>query len=208
MASINSSMRLKFLKESADSLKLQSPSTSAYLMSLHNQAIQDGLNSLTPSQHQHCCSACGSIRISGQTIKNKEDSLETQAPSVPSIKPRRSAKEGTVYKCLRCHRRTVAALPRPLKRQHLQQGYSTTSIKKSSSAQPGSQSKDEVVSKTQRASPSNPEAGTTSGNTSSKKRAKARKQQGLQALLAAGKQVSQPQTSSSASLDLFDFLLQ
>jgi hypothetical protein len=45
-----------------------------------------------------------------------------------------------------------------------------------------------------------------SENASSKKRAKARKNQGLQALLAAGKQRSQSQNSQLASLDLFDFL--
>lgn len=204
MASIDSSIGLQFLKESADFLKFQSPSTSAHLMSVHNHAVWEGFNSLTPIQQQSFCGACGSIRIAEQAhtasieanTRDKELSGKNQKPTV---------KEGSIYHCPRCHRRTFPALR---KQKALHKGPSSTPIRKPPLARPSPQSKNEATSTThpREASAASDQKTTTTKNTSSKKRAKARTQQGLQALLSAGKQISQ--TSSSTSLDLLDFLQQ
>ncbi|CAI7569863.1 unnamed protein product [Penicillium bialowiezense] len=101
--------------------------------------------------------------------------------------PTSASKGATVYKCLRCHRRTV--LP-PKQNPHFQVpaqavGIAASSAQDSTGAAPGS---------AQAATESK-----SGENQNSKKRAKARKQGGLQALLAS-KQQAQP------SLDLLDFL--
>lgn len=201
MASTDSNMRLQFLKESADFLKSQSPSTSSHLMSVHNHILREGLNSLSSIQKQSFCGACGSIRTSGQTSTTSGGQMTTDKELYRKRKIQAAA-EG--YQCPRCERRTFPAAP---KQNPLRKGRSSTSTNKAPLkaplTRPLAESKDEgqlgEVSTSSDPKTAPPPA------TSSKKRAKARKQQGLQALVAAGKQ---SQTSPSTSLDLFDFLQQ
>lgn len=196
MASADSQSRLQFLKESADSLKLQSPSTSAHLMSVHNQIRWDGFSPLTSSQRQASCGACGSIRASGLAGSTDKGSHRKNQALGPE--------DGCIYECPRCHRRTFPVLR---KQKPLQKSRTSTSTVKTPLTRPLPEPKDEGVSNhhlRETSASSDPKA--SGGNTSSKKRARVRKQQGLQALVAAGKQTSQ--TSPSASLDLFDFLQQ
>ncbi|KAL4977648.1 hypothetical protein BDW66DRAFT_31746 [Aspergillus desertorum] len=173
--------RLNFLKNSASSLSSMSPSTAAYLMSAHNAIFYADNRPLNSRLHDSFCGACGCPRKSEYTrvasVKKK-----SQKRVSSSLAKGLSEDGATVYKCLRCRRRTV--IP------------SRTSSKV---APPIVPIVDSTAVKTQLDQVS---ASKTAENASSKKRAKARKQGGLQALLA----TKQSQSGQSKSLDLFDFL--
>ncbi|OAX80607.1 hypothetical protein ACJ72_05055 [Emergomyces africanus] len=202
----SSTTRLKFLKSSAHYLAAQSPSTSSHLLAVHNQLLRDESKLLSVAQHRDLCGACGAIRTSSSSkiviptkhgrgaerrnrgrVASKEETPSSEAPPL------------VVYRCLRCHRQkflTSQSLIKPAKSRKTHpvaaaipsaaQIFSDTQMQ-------GTESTSTVLRK-------------STENLSSKKRAKARKQQGLMAALAAGKQRMQPQTSTSPSLDLLDFL--
>ena len=181
--------QLDFLKDSASSLGTHSPSTAAHLLAVHNHILHNDFKSLNTRQQELCCGACGTIR-SPETSK------------IIQVKKKRSRRTGistdgaTIYKCLRCHRRTVKPARKEPFRSKMPPKPTMMTVEASISTT--APSTDKTVSE-QSASES---ASKTAENASSKKRAKARKQGGLQALMAS-KQQSQ---SASSSLDLFDFL--
>ena len=189
--------RLNFLRDSASALGSSSPSTAAYLLTEHNRILHDGLRPLNQRQQEFSCGACGTIRKPETTkiieIKKKKS------------KQHASRSDGaTIYKCLCCHRRTVKSHEKEPVRSKLPSRTATTTTTTTTTEPPESTpgpSAEKTVS--QQAVPEQP-ANRTADNANSKKRAKTRKQGGLQALLAS-KQQSQP---ASSSLDLFDFLQQ
>jgi hypothetical protein len=200
MSANESTLHLNFLKNSASLLSSRSSSTAAYLMNTHNRLLYEEFKSLKPRQHETSCAACGSPRNPDHT-------------TVIRVKQRRSNRSGqtsrdggaTVYKCLRCHKRWVRPLQsrNPLQTKSISitnpiPFNSSTSPAMSSPAPPSQAALDAPAA----TGVSDPKA--TSENASSKKRAKARKQGGLQALLAS-KQRSQTSATGS-SLDLLDFL--
>ncbi|TQB68756.1 Cullin-associated NEDD8-dissociated protein 1 [Monascus purpureus] len=195
--------QLKFLKNSADFLIAESPSTSAHLLAVHRQILHDNSRSLNQRQHETFCGACGSIRkpewtkIIHITRRNKAKRSDQAVPSVS----KESAGEITVYKCLRCHRKTV----KPRQGEPTRQiSSSRTTVSSFQQSMPTTSSSTTGKNAAQVAA-ATVEATKTADNASSKKRAKARKQGSLQALLAS-KQRSQ--AASSSSLDIFDFLQQ
>jgi hypothetical protein len=133
-------------------------STSAHLLTAHSQLLHEASKPLNVKQKRDYCGACGSIRKPEWT-KVTEIKPKKIQPVATSI-----SKGATVYKCLRCRRRTV--LP-----------------PKQIPAKPSAAK----ASPTLKAQVSDPKSG---DNQNSKKRAKARKN-GLQALLAS-KQQAQP----------------
>ena len=169
-----------FLTEAALSVPLSS-STSAHLLSTHSHLLRDSGKSLNVRQQRDYCGACGSIRKPEWT-KVTEIKPKTRKHLATSV-----SKGATVYKCLRCHRRAV--LP-PKQAPHSLPSAQAVNIAASSTQDPT-----EAVAGPTRVT-TDPKSGE---NQNSKKRAKARKQGGLQALLAS-KQQAQP------SLDLLDFL--
>lgn len=189
--------RLNFLRDSASALGSSSPSTAAHLLTEHNRILHDGLRPLNQRQQEFSCGACGTIRKPETTkiieIKKKKS------------KQHASRSDGaTIYKCLCCHRRTVKSHEKEPVRSKLPSRTATTTTTTTTTEPPESTpgpSAEKTVS--QQAVPEQP-ANRTADNANSKKRAKTRKQGGLQALLAS-KQQSQP---ASSSLDLFDFLQQ
>ena len=189
--------RLNFLRDSASALGSSSPSTAAHLLTEHNRILHDGLRPLNQRQQEFSCGACGTIRKPETTkiieIKKKKS------------KQHASRSDGaTIYKCLCCHRRTVKSHEKEPVRYKLPSRTATTTTTTTTTEPPESTpgpSAEKTVS--QQAVPEQP-ANRTADNANSKKRAKTRKQGGLQALLAS-KQQSQP---ASSSLDLFDFLQQ
>ena len=189
--------RLNFLRDSASALGSSSPSTAAHLLTVHNRILHDGLRPLNQRQQEFSCGACGTIRKPETTkiieIKKKKS------------KQHASRSDGaTIYKCLCCHRRTVKSHEKEPVRSKLPSRTATTTTTTTTTEPPESTpgpSAEKTVS--QQAVPEQP-ANRTADNANSKKRAKTRKQGGLQALLAS-KQQSQP---ASSSLDLFDFLQQ
>jgi ribonuclease MRP protein subunit SNM1 len=177
--------RLTFLKDSASSLSSASPSTTAYLMSVHNSIFHEELKPLNQRLHDNFCGACGSPRNKEWT-KTASIRKKSQKQASSTATPNGA----TIYKCLRCRRRTVTPTRTPSRvppsvTVPIVDSQSPTTNTTTTLSSHGSASK-------------------TTDNASSKKRAKARKQGGLQALLAA----KQSRTESTQSLDLFDFLQQ
>lgn len=177
-------LRQNFLNTAAESLSSLSPSTAAHLLAVHSHILHEEAKLLNVRQQAHHCGACGSIRKPKWT-------------KVTKIKPKRtkdlsSASGAIIYKCLRCHRRTVN--PRRKAPAPKQSAAAATAAQGVFAETNSSQ----AVPSGNATRPSK-----TTDNASSKKRAKTRKQSGLQALLAS-KQRSQP----SSSLDLLDFLQQ
>ncbi|KAL4923905.1 ribonuclease P Rpr2/Rpp21/SNM1 subunit [Aspergillus undulatus] len=175
--------RLSFLKDSASSMGSTSPSTAAYLMSAHNAIFHEDHKPLNQRLHDSFCGACGSSR-NPEWTKVASIKKNTQKHVTSSLAKGLTPEGATVYKCLRCRRRTVT-LPR-------------VSSRAASVTAPIPNSKSSA------STPDQVSASKSAENANSKKRAKARKQGGLQALLA-NKQ-SQGGQSQSKSLDLFDFL--
>ncbi|KAL1985390.1 hypothetical protein VTN96DRAFT_7951 [Rasamsonia emersonii] len=202
--SSESGLRLNFLRNSATFLSSQSPSTAAHLIAVHNHILHEDFKPLKPRQHESFCGACGSPRKPEytKTIKIGQKGKARASQSL-SKETQRSIQGGAiVYKCLRCHKRTVLQQQnaKPQKLHSTPPTQEASTLTKSSTEKSSSQ----PVSETP-AVPTVPKS--TSENASSKKRAKARKQAGLQALVAS-KQRSQAANSASSSLDLFDFLQQ
>ncbi|KAB8079348.1 hypothetical protein BDV29DRAFT_82102 [Aspergillus leporis] len=182
--------RLGFLKDAGNSLESISPSTAAHLMMVHNQIFLDESKSLTQRQRESSCSACGSVRKPEWTKIIHIKKRTTKRPGSSA-----ALTGATVYKCLRCRRRTV----KPSRKEPIQSNASSKivagtdsipSLALPAAQHPASTEEDKPISK-------------TADNANSKKRAKARKQGGLQALLA-----SKQQSRANSSLDLFDFLQQ
>ncbi|KAJ0424875.1 hypothetical protein BJY00DRAFT_224960 [Aspergillus carlsbadensis] len=176
--------RLTFLKASASSLSSASPSTAAYLMSVHNSIFHEELKPLSQRLHDSFCGACGSPRNKEWT-KTVSIRKKSQKQASSTLTPNGT----TIYKCLRCLRRTVTPTRTPSR-------VPSVTIPIVNSQPP--------TTNTTTTRPSHVSASKTVDNASSKKRAKARKQGGLQALLAA----KQPRNETTQSLDLFDFLQQ
>lgn len=182
-----------FLSQAAEWFQSSSPSTSAHLLNAHTQNLHEELKPLSIHQKKHHCT-CGTLRHSNSTRVTRVQSKKSGKLQTNSV--------GTavVYKCLSCKQRTV--LPRK-KSVRASKPSSSLPIPTESCSAPTTTAPSPAPSTP--AETSAPESSTTNStlktadNASSKKRAKSRKQGGLQALLAS-KQKSQ------ASLDLFDFL--
>lgn len=191
--------QLLFLSEAANLLASQSPSTAAHLFSVHTHILHNELKPLNIRQQKHHCGGCGSIRQSKcSQVTQVKPKTKPRAKSKPDAT---SAGGATVYKCLRCNQRTI----HPRKRINPKPLSKVSSRVSTSAASPVSTTtiSTPVESSTLQAlPPTGTEAAPlkTADNANSKKRAKARKQGGLQALLASKKNTTQP------SLDLFDFL--
>lgn len=188
--------QLDFLRDSAHSLHLSSPSTAAYLLGTHNQILHEQFKPLNQKQKDTFCGSCGAIRDPQST-----GAIQTKKKQTSGSSSKNTISDGgvTIYKCPRCSRQTV----KPLRRDpiHSSSHRSTAGTSAAPVDQPPSSTAEAPTLQTQ-LQPGNEDRNKvikTAENASSKKRAKARKQGGLQALLA-NKQQNQ------SSLDLFDFL--
>ncbi|EGE07998.1 hypothetical protein TMEN_8988 [Trichophyton mentagrophytes] len=205
------SARLDFLKASARLLSQQSPSTSAHLMTIHNSILlQDKSSHLPIKDQMESCPSCGSVRIPGvnsrvftrtQTPPKTARSVHKSRPKAPSqdaIKCQ-SVQKCLIYECLRCTHKVVQRLPqpaRPIQRKRKSPTVTETSPSTSQNI-PIRATKDHA----ERLESGSATSKTDSENSSSKKRAKMRKQKGLLASLA-----TQKHAKPSSSLDLLDFL--
>ncbi|GKZ35451.1 cullin-associated NEDD8-dissociated protein 1 [Aspergillus brasiliensis] len=192
--------RLEFLKGSASALNALSPSTAAYLMTIHNGILRDEFKPLNQRLQETSCGACGSVR-SPQWTKTIVIQKKKGKQSNAGRAGKASSDGATILKCLRCRRRTVkpvrkdAARPAlPPKATPTAAAASTPDIQSSAATTPQNESATELADQGR--------VNKAADNASSKKRAKARKQGGLQALMAS----KQQSRSNSSSLDLFDFL--
>jgi hypothetical protein len=179
------SPQLRFLGDAAQLLGSRSPSTAAHLLDVHTRVLHEDHKSLNVRQQRHHCGACGSLR-------------QYQSTKAIDVKPKKKSALGSgakVYKCESCQQRTV--IPR---RRTIAKAQSRTPTAAASSISASSTSTGVTTSTKAPQHPSTEsQPGKAEENAGSKKRAKARKQGGLQALLASKK-------SAQSSLDLLDFL--
>lgn len=191
--------RLEFLKGSASALNALSPSTAAYLMTVHNGILRDEFKPLNQRLQETSCGACGSVR-SPQWTKNIVIQKKKGKQSNAGRASKASSDGATILKCLRCRRRTIKPVrkdARPaLPPKVTSTAASTPDIQSSATTTPQSEPATESADSSR--------VNKAADNANSKKRAKARKQGGLQALMAS----KQQSRSNSSSLDLFDFLQQ
>ncbi|PWY91756.1 cullin binding protein CanA [Aspergillus sclerotioniger CBS 115572] len=192
--------RLEFLRSSASSLNALGPSTAAYLMTLHNGIIYDEFKPLNQRHREASCGACGSIR-SEEWTKTINIPKRKGKPSKPGSAARPASEGATILKCLRCRRRTVKPARKEASRptmpaKSIPTTASTPEIQSSAATAPRSGPTCELADQNK--------VNKAADNANSKKRAKARKQGGLQALMAS----KQQSLTNSSSLDLFDFLQQ
>lgn len=186
--------QLCYLNDAAGLVARTSPSTAAHLLAAHTQFLHEDYKSLNVRQQKHHCAACGSIRQSRNTksteVRRKGQSRASKLELPGGAK---------IYKCLRCHRRAVFPRKRTFSKLSSRVPPATAFPKKPTlPSLPTSTKESSQPDSPSSASESQPPK--SAENANSKKRAKARKQGGLQALLASKQQRSQP------SLDLFDFL--
>ncbi len=189
MSSSNRAAALKpiFLQDAARSLAVDSSSTASYLVS---ESIQFHLASgpkneaLLSHQRQNFCTACGNVFIPGLNCSIVRGDLSGVKHGSRNVQRRT-----IVYQCQACFHHTTLCLPLP-KAPH-----------------GGTEKKDPTRNKTSNLEtnhglPSNTPAVPT--KTSSKKRAKARKErEGLQLMLNKSKE----HTRTSPQLNLLDFMM-
>lgn len=185
--------QLCFLSQAASLLASESPSTAAHLFSVHTKVLHDELRPLNTHQRKHHCGGCGSIR-------------QSKCSQVTQVKPRAKSRSiskldtapaggATVYKCLRCNQRTI----NPRKRMTSKPRSKVSSRVSTSTSSPVPAPPESSALQARPSTSTESAPSKTEGNANSKKRAKTRKQGGLQALLASKK-------NPQPSLDLFDFL--
>jgi hypothetical protein len=191
--------RLRFLTESAHLLALTCPTTSALLGAEHDRLVQfEDLDLNTPkkewdSHRRQVCGGCGSLMIPGWSCDvTREPSRPVQAQvdktKAKGRKEGQQVEKSVVYQCLRCHRKTVQLLPPRIPKHVKLSSEPTQAVAPLVVTVKESRGQDSRVAK--------------SVNASSKQRAKARKQSGLQAMLAKSK----AQSSGGFGLDLMDLM--
>ncbi len=207
MASATVTARLKFLDASAHHYSTLAPATSAHLM-LERMTVATE-NEIAPPKGADpnvACGACGTIRIPGWTSRITINDRSKSKVSSKTKKRRSSAtvkcpaEKHVVVECLTCHRKTTT--PMQSSRGHRfgrPRIHNAASTSGTISAEPALLSAPKVGNQVQ-ISP-NP----VSVNISSKKRAKTRKQSGLQAMLDKSKGTG---SSSGFGFDLMDFMKQ
>lgn len=190
MASPELSARLRYLNDSAHLLATTAPATSRYLMSRCNTLMFERDIEQSDTQRRNICGACGTIMVLGWEGTMQ---LESQRPRrrCNSQKAVPKTSKAVVYKCESCSR--VTRFPIPL----LTPRNETRLLLQTPTLEAG-----EANSSPVRASPV--VNAPLSTNASSKKRAKARKQSGLEALLA--KKKSSEATTTGFGLNLMDFM--
>ena len=213
MVDLSITARARYLDESAHLLASTSPAISRHLNSKLHRVATDYNLSLPDAQQREACGACGNIMIAGWTSRTYVDRGRSSRSLKKSANPRTSATKSpsqkqtkgqiikaVCYECLICSRVTRQALPAPRK----------APIEKPEQVQ--------VAKLGANASRRPSGANTTSEsglvpplssfpNASSRRRAKARKQSGLQALLAKKKEESLGSGfSTDFGLDLMDLM--
>jgi RNase P subunit RPR2 len=183
MTSRELSARLRYLNESAQLLATTAPTTSRFLMSRFNSLILESGIDRPEAQKRGACGACGTITIPGweSTIQLYRQQIRKEKRKI--LKAAKT--KVVVYTCEACGRKTCHSLDKPHMPRH------TPGLSKSIATGPYA----------------TPRAVSTisSSPSSSRKRAKTRKQGGLEALLAKQKPFD-TRGSGGFGLDLMDFM--
>ncbi|KAL8841178.1 MAG: hypothetical protein Q9170_001032 [Blastenia crenularia] len=187
--------RIQFLDASARLLSSVVPETSAYLMQQRNLVAENYEKNLTKAQLKDICKACGTILIPDSS---------SRVLNIPKSRKRRKTKalesnsfqEHMHTECLACRRVTRTPIQGSREKNFGESLVLMRAAKASNTSGPeiriSSNGSSAEVEKT------------ISVNANSKKRAKARKQGSLQALLEKSKGTGS--RSSELGLDLMDFM--
>lgn len=182
----NIRLQTSFLQNAARLLAISSPSTASYLGS---ESVQLELANEPPKtafpfhQRQHFCTACGSVFIPGQNCSI------VRGDRIPLNNGSKAFRRRTVaYICQGCHQSTEFTISSPARL------YSQNHQKNVSGSEESAHSTQQTASN----------QASANAKTSSKQRAKARKEKtGLQSLL----KKSEQETRMSPQLSLMDFLI-
>ncbi|KAL8654066.1 MAG: hypothetical protein Q9210_001735 [Variospora velana] len=192
--------RIHFLENSARSLQGIAPSTSAHLMHERDAVAEEHGKNLNKTQLKDICRACGTILVPDMTSKvdfiepcNKRTRKKRKMDIPEHVE---SQAKQTRIECLCCRRVTRSSLQYKHRQEYGNAGQGTAPAKNSQSAVAES----ELPSSSTKTELAKPE----SANASSKKRAKARKQGGLQALLEKSKGLKA--RYAGPGLNLMDFM--
>jgi RNase P subunit RPR2 len=181
-------LRTTFLQDAAKSIAIASPSTASYLVSeSFQQELASGPQNkaLPDHQRQSFCTACGNVFIPGRNCSEVRGERTAAGQSKKGNVQRRTI----VYNCQACYQRTTLSLP------------PSPQTANSKGQEKGAPHSPILGLDTKHQSLSNPAAPPT--KTSSKKRAKARKEKaGLQSMLAKSREAR-----SSPQLNLMDLMM-
>jgi ribonuclease MRP protein subunit SNM1 len=198
MASSDLMARLRYLHDSAHLLATTAPATSKYLMSNCNSLMFENGIEQSESHKGKACGACGTIMILGWGGKLE---VETQRARRGSSTPKRTMADrvrAMIYRCESCGRQTRINISAPSKNK----ASSVTNTKHSSNIAQASNTSLLPSSPTLQQPKSNVSSTASSTN---KKRTKARKQGGLEAVIAR-QRAADSSRSSGFGLDLLDFM--
>jgi RNase P subunit RPR2 len=187
MSSPELSARLRYLNDSAHILATIAPSTSRQLRSQCNALMSENDVARSDAYRRDACGACGAIMLLGWegTINTEQHSSRRRNAQVDGQALKQT--KTLIYGCKTCHRKTHFSLSKPSPATRNKRTSLTSKLLSAS------QSLTEPISGSL----------VPVERSNSKKRAKARKRGGLEALLAAQKQ--SPGTSGF-ELDLMDFM--
>lgn len=199
--------RLSFLDRAAHSYAVSAPPTSAHLMMQYRTVAVGHGSEGRLLQPKGTCGACGSIMIPGQTCQIRLDhgpvsrgkfSRERKKRHRPSKPPPFNREKTLGSECLRCWRTTRKPLQKsnPSQKANARPSISPAESLRTPSSAPGGL---HVPRASNNDSPTS-----APSNANSKKRAKARKESGLGAMLAKAK--SSHTRSSDFGLDLLDMM--
>ncbi|KAH0541310.1 hypothetical protein FGG08_004234 [Glutinoglossum americanum] len=201
---------LRYLNDAAHLLSIESPAVSAHLLSQYNKLTFEGELNPSDARKRSVCGACGNIMIPGWTchVRRKGEESRRSLRGPPTKGPKsesRGAAPGPAlqtdkvemkveYECRLCGRTTRQILPKkpPLKRPARLAALSSVPSRLMASPSTLTRNSDLDAAKP------------IPANASSKKRAKARKQGGLQALLA--KKKEEGEQVGDFGLDLMDLM--
>ncbi|MCJ1303096.1 hypothetical protein MMC08_005903 [Hypocenomyce scalaris] len=199
--------RLSFLARAAQSYATSAPSTSAHLVTQYRAVAAEHSSGSPLTQPNNTCGACGSIMIPGRTCRTRlDDRSVTIEGATPRKKKRpnrsKSSPSGTektlTTECLLCWKSTKKSLQRrkSSKLTEIEGSNQVAGPSRTTTATPGDRPTPRISN--------NNLSRATPANASSKKRAKARKESRLGALLAKSKSSQAP--SLGFGLDLMDMM--
>lgn len=200
MVSPGLTARLRYLNDSAHLLAATAPATSKYLMSKCNSLMFDNDIEQPESHKEKACGACGTIMILGWGGKLEIDFQSARRRKSTPLKSATDRARAMVYKCESCGRKTrITISPSPLPRhKSISLSHTKHSSGTAGASNTSSLSGNPTVQEAKSNNPSTPSA-----SSSSKKRTKARKQGGLEAILARQKATD---SRGPSGFDLLDFM--
>lgn len=177
---------LEYLTDAAHLLQTTAPETSAHLMSQRGNLMWQHDMTISETQRQNVCGACGNIMIPGHSSALKLDARRARH-ATKKTEPRRVKGLTKVIQCGRCNKSTKTRID-PVPRNKVNKSKAGPDL--ATPTRPTPTNSDASTA---------PKPATAQSNASSKKRAKSRKA-GLQALL------SGQQQQKSNPLSLADFM--